>query len=113
MVVSKQYSFILQRIFHNSHNRTRLHQSVESLSRNRKEAAHSATRAALIHQNSRKISRKVSSYQNSRSIGDCIQSMDINNTVNKEYNQSYDHNNQSDNQNNQSDSKTIQSDQTD
>ena len=43
--VSAQYSFISQRIFHNSHNSTRLNQSIESLSWNRKETA----RSALIH----------------------------------------------------------------
>ena len=51
--VSTQDSFILQRIFHNSYNRTRIIQYIESLSRNRKEATlsgmRSATRSALIH----------------------------------------------------------------
>ena len=44
--VSTQYFFILQRIFQNYHNNTRLNHSFESLSRNRKETRHSA----LIHQ---------------------------------------------------------------
>ena len=51
--VFKQYPHILQSIFHNSHNRTGLHQSIQSLFQNRKEATHSATHcamsSALIH----------------------------------------------------------------
>ena len=52
----------------------------------------------------------VAPYQNNRTIGDCIQSIDITITVDKEYNGSVNQNNQPDNQNNQSDQKTIQSD---
>ena len=48
--VSEQYSFILQRIFHSSHNKTRLNYFIEYLSRNRNEATHSATRSSLIHE---------------------------------------------------------------
>ena len=54
-LVSTQYSFILQRIFHNnSYNRTGMVQYIESLSQNRKEAM----RSALIHQKFSKNSPK-------------------------------------------------------